>query len=49
MPGVDTVHRMRKIAGLLDGRPNVVKLTRQWLSYSRSRLTVAGGTQAAGT
>ena len=37
------------VPGLLDGRPNVVKLTRQWLSYKRSRLTVAGGTQAAGT
>ncbi len=36
------------IPGLLDGCDNVIKRTRQWLSYGRSRLTVAGGTRAAG-
>jgi predicted glycosyltransferase len=35
------------IPGLLDGRANVVKLTRQWLKRRGKRLTVAGGGRAA--
>ena len=37
------------VPGLLDGRQNVIKLTRQWLSYRRSRLAVASDRRAAGT
>ncbi len=33
------------VPGLLDGRENVVKLTRQWLRRRRTRLTVAGSTE----
>ena len=39
------------VPGLLDGRDNVIKLTRQWLSHRRNRLSVAEGsaTRVAGT
>ena len=31
------------VPGLLDGRENVIKLTRQWLQRRQPRLSVAGG------